>query len=813
MNILDRVIGWLAPQWGANRARARAMARHYEAASFGRRTDGWSRLTTDANSAAGLMALPILRAQARDLVRNNPWARHGLRRIVANTVGWGIRPKASGPAAERVAQAWRDWAETTQCDSAGRLTMYGIQSLVMRTVVESGEILIRRRWRLPTDGLAVPLQLQLLEPDFIDTARNGILGDAGGPIIQGIEFDLIGRRAAYWLFDRHPGSILSQGTGASSFSPISKRIPAADVLHVFDQERAGQVRGPSWFASVDVRLHDFAEFEDATLVKAKIASCMAAFVTDTGDGIVGMPGTDSTSKQPTETFEPGMIVPLQPGKQVTIANPPVATDHQSYSTCSLRGIAAGLGTTYEDLTGDYCVAPDTRVLRADLRWVRADELTEGTEIVAFDEEPPGGRGGRRKWRKAMVERSGRRNLNRRRIVTKSATVTVSDEHMFLCTQRGNSGGARGAGLQARSENPETPGQGQRWVRADRLQPGDQIVFLHAPWTTGTTHTHGYLKGIADGEGWVDKGDAKIGIAQNPGPVLDEIGESLASLGFEARLRGGNGGGRVKQWSIIGIGECLRFLGEVRPTRLLANADRIYLGRMIAGGAKITDRPTASVVLAVENQGVGPVVTLATSTRTLITEGLCSHNTQVNYSSGRLARLGHQQDVHHWRWNMLIPQFCAPTWSWMLQALVLAGQEVGTTPAAWHPAPMPMLDVDKESKAYQQRVRNGQMTWQQMVRELGEDPDQMLDEIQELNAELDRRGIALDCDPRRMSAGGLVQQVWSSGSIAAWPPPPAPETLPAAPGAPAAKPAAKPNGSAVPLDDEDDTGEVDDAANA
>ncbi|HEY6038122.1 MAG TPA: hypothetical protein VIV58_27765, partial [Kofleriaceae bacterium] len=43
----DRLLISIAPDWGMRRVRARAsakmMARHFEAASFGRRTDGWSR--------------------------------------------------------------------------------------------------------------------------------------------------------------------------------------------------------------------------------------------------------------------------------------------------------------------------------------------------------------------------------------------------------------------------------------------------------------------------------------------------------------------------------------------------------------------------------------------------------------------------------------------------------------------------------------------------------------------------------------------------------------------------------------------------
>lgn len=357
MTWLDRAIAWMAPQWGANRARARMVARHFESASVGRRTDGWHRLSTDANAAASGAALSLLRAQARDLVRNNPWARRGVRRILSDAVGCGIRPKATGRGAELAMQRWRTWAETTECDAAGRLTFYGLQRLALNTIAQSGEVLVRRRFRLPGDGLSVPLQLQILEPDYLDTGRDGFIGDAGGPVVQGVEFDVIGRRVAYWLFDRHPGSTGMIAAGGK-IAPLSKRVPADGILHVFDVERPGQVRGPSWFASIDVLLHDLGEFQDATLVKQKIAAMLTAFVTDSGDGTtqIGQQGTDSASSQPTETFEPGMIVPLQPGKQVTFSQPPQATDYQSFSTAALRGAAAGLGTTYSGMTGDYSQA-------------------------------------------------------------------------------------------------------------------------------------------------------------------------------------------------------------------------------------------------------------------------------------------------------------------------------------------------------------------------------------------------------------------------------------------------------------------------
>lgn len=756
---LDRVFLSIAPKWGLERVRARAAVqlaqRHFEAAQTGiRRTENWYRTISDANAANG-PALAPLRELARDLRRNNGWAKRGVQAIVNNTVGWGIMAKPTNRSRARSEQAlaiWNEWATSTACDYDGRLDFYGLQRLAMECIAESGEVLIVKQPAATQDGLSIPMRLHVVEPDYLDTNRNGIVGELGGPIIDGVEFDKFGRRVAYWLYTVHPGS---QRLWTMKFQSV--RTPVDRVLHIYRVDRPGQIRGVSWLASAITRLKDYDDFEDAELMQQKVAACFGAFVTDI-DGTapaLGVTSSDTDGNQ-IEQLEPGHVAYLKPGQTVAFAQPPRAQDGQ-FSNRVLRRIAMSLGVTYEDLTGDYCVAPETRVLRADLRWVRADELTEGAEILGFDESPPGGRGGRRKWRKATVMRTGLRSLNRRRIVTSGATVVVSDEHLFLCTARAPTGARRGHGLQARSENPADPGMGQRWVRADKLCPGDQIVFLCAPWATGTSHLHGYLKGIADGEGCVDTGNAKISIAQNPGPVLDEIGEALMALGFWATNSGANGSGATcRAWSVQGMAECLRFLGEVRPTRLLQHAERIYNGRMLSGGAKKSDRTTAATVLAIEDIGVGPVVTLGTSTRTLVTDGLCSHNSQVNFSSARMARLAHWANVHEWRWHMLIPQMCNGVWDWaMREASDLYGWP-SMPEAKWAPNPMPILEPDKEGLAYQRLIRNGLMTWRQVVAELGEDPTAQLEEIAQTNEDLDDAGVVLDCDPRRVNQVGQAQ---------------------------------------------------------
>lgn len=345
----DKFTMSVAPRWTEKRVRARlaleTIARHYDAAQTGRRTSGWNRNSGDANAAIRI-AVAELRLHARDLIRNNAWARRGQRVIANNTVGWGIVPKANGLDATENAAAtalWKAWADSTECESEGRHTFYGLQHLAMKTIAEAGEVLIRRRWRKAKDDLTIPLQLQVLEPDYLDSAKDGMVGDAGGPIVQGVEFDKIGRRAAYWIFPEHPGSATAKG--------VSKRIPATEILHVYYTERPGQVRGVSWFGAAIANLKDLDDYEDAELLKQKIAACFAAFVTDQEGSATAM-GTEDTSNTQLEELGPGMINYLAPGKSVSFANPPVTTT-DSFANRELRRIAAALGIGFEDLTGDY----------------------------------------------------------------------------------------------------------------------------------------------------------------------------------------------------------------------------------------------------------------------------------------------------------------------------------------------------------------------------------------------------------------------------------------------------------------------------
>lgn len=353
----DRFLSHIAPKWARNRVYARAsmaaLTRTYDAATTGRRTSGWPRSISDANSAAQA-ALAPLRELSRDLRRNNGWARRAIEVIVNNTIGWGISAKPvaqSEEVAKRAAEIWKQWAGTTACDYDGRLNFAGLEALAMATVAESGEALVILRRAKSSDNLPVPLRIRVLEPDYIDTTRDGQVGaTAESVIIQGIETDGKGRRVAYWLFKQHPGATQLVAGQHNPF--VSERVLAEQVLHVFRSDRAGQMRGVPWLASAIAKLNDFDDYDDARLIQQRIASCFGVIVTDM-DGTNDPLAEQDADDENLETLEPGMVKTISPGKSIKVLTPPSTTGHSDYTTTSLQRIAASVGITYEEMAQDY----------------------------------------------------------------------------------------------------------------------------------------------------------------------------------------------------------------------------------------------------------------------------------------------------------------------------------------------------------------------------------------------------------------------------------------------------------------------------
>lgn len=352
---LDRTITWLSPARGAKRMASRVMAaqvenvvRGFDAASNGRRTKNWKAGAGSAN-AENRPALATLRNRARDLVRNEAYAKGAVDSVVSNTIGAGILAHAIAKTAgrkDKFEMLWLDWAESTQCDVDGMNNFYGLQALIMRHLFTDGEVLVRKVPRSSAMKLAVPMQLQVLEADFLDASKEMTTTPNGEFVVQGVQFNKQGKRVGYWVFENHPGD---SGT-VTMRGMNSKFVPADEMLHIFRVDRAGQVRGITWFAPIMIRMKDYSDFSDATLLRQKLAACFTAFVT-TPEGTTGLDDTETPALG--EKLEPGIIEVLKQGQSVEFANPPTSGDFSTFTREQIRAMAKGIGVSYEVLSNDY----------------------------------------------------------------------------------------------------------------------------------------------------------------------------------------------------------------------------------------------------------------------------------------------------------------------------------------------------------------------------------------------------------------------------------------------------------------------------
>ena len=323
-------------------------ASDYEAAAATRRTTGWTPATSDINTLI-FRSADTLRSRSRDMVRRNPWATNALDAFVGNCIGTGIKPQSQHPDArikEQIQALWLRW--TDEADAAGLTDFYGLQAIACRSVMEAGECFIRLRPRLPKDGLSVPLQLQLLEAEHLPANETRKL-ENGNYIRAGIEFNGIGKRVAYHLYRQHPGD-----TSNPMASTELVRVPVDSVLHLFRPIRPGQLRGQPWLTQVLIKLYELVQYDDAELVRKKTAAMFAGFVTKSApeDQILSEGTPDSTGAA-LAGLEPGTLQVLLPGEDVKFSTPAdVGATYETFMRVQLRSIAAGMGITYEQLTGD-----------------------------------------------------------------------------------------------------------------------------------------------------------------------------------------------------------------------------------------------------------------------------------------------------------------------------------------------------------------------------------------------------------------------------------------------------------------------------
>lgn len=320
----------------------------YEGGSMGRRMAGKGNVLSGPNMPIA-HSLPLLQSRSHNAIRNNPYAGGAKESYVTNLIGTGIKPQWGDA---QIQALWDRWVK--ECDADGIDDFYGLTSLATGSQFEAGEALARFRYRRTSDGLSVPLQVQLIESEHLDPNYNSLL--SGRLVKMGIEFDAIGTRTAYHLWRYHPHEQLT--------AEINQRVPvpADSVVHMYRRTRPGQLRGVPELTSVIVRLYEIDEMQDATLARQKLGQLFGTFVkrkttADTDDEgpdfgtLVKMPG--EAEHDPISEFTPGGIHYLEDDEEVTFSTPPdIQSQYTEWLRTELLALAKGAGITYEQLTGD-----------------------------------------------------------------------------------------------------------------------------------------------------------------------------------------------------------------------------------------------------------------------------------------------------------------------------------------------------------------------------------------------------------------------------------------------------------------------------
>lgn len=346
---LDRAIGWVSPRQGLRRAHAReALGRAYEGAS---RADGWNPRRAGASARADHRADGReLRNRARTLASNVPYIAQAVEVMVTCTIGSGIVPRWVGDVDGVTAARWAAWVPCADFD--GLLDFYGLQAKAWGTMKVDGEVLVRLRERRVGLGI-VPLQLQLLEIDWLDSHRNEVRGS--NEVIDGIEFNARGERVAYYLFDRHPGDV-----GLQTAMRESQRVPAEEIVHLFNPARPGQQAGITSLAPVIVKTRDLQVYEDAEQARKNLETRWGAigeWDESLLDGVKLPEGVTKSGAGPATLdlgeLAGGGIIGLPPGmRNPTFVQPTAAPGYVDYVKHQQKMIAAGTGVPYEFMTGD-----------------------------------------------------------------------------------------------------------------------------------------------------------------------------------------------------------------------------------------------------------------------------------------------------------------------------------------------------------------------------------------------------------------------------------------------------------------------------
>lgn len=324
--------------------------RYYKGGEVGRLLGGMFGSSASADSTIK-PSLGKLRDRARDLERNNEYVARALDLIEIGVVGdrgFNLQIKGSNldgtldfAANDLIERRWKNWSKYVTTD--GCMSFRDLCAMAIRVLKRDGEFFAQIvKNSAYEDGIAI----HPIEADRIDVDKNELM-PSGRRIRMGVELDEYERPVAYWVLNYHPGDYdFMQNRPEKKHT----RIPAEKMIHVFKKKRPGQTRGDSAFAPAIFALKMLDGYRDAEITAARAAAAkFGVLVSPGGDGIADSYDGDI----PQLDYEAGTIQSLPQGYDLKMIDPTHPTSAFSdFNKAVLRGIASGIGVSYESLSND-----------------------------------------------------------------------------------------------------------------------------------------------------------------------------------------------------------------------------------------------------------------------------------------------------------------------------------------------------------------------------------------------------------------------------------------------------------------------------
>ena len=275
-----------------------------------------------------------------------------------------------------------------------------------------------------------------------------------------------------------------------------------------------------------------------------------------------------------------------------------------------------LMSKYTRVVGHYsCLTPGHRILTADLKWEKVENLKKGDKLLAFEETPKG-----TSFRKFIPSEVLRNEPSKEEVyeikLSDGTILQTTEEHPWLIKS-------------THSHRWATTKELYKTLSSKMHNGGINFNRILPTWETNNTHEAGWLSGFFDGEGDISqcikstKGYGKynfqVKASQNPGEVLEKAKKILTSLNYKYTITQDKRGKCNRIFLKGGLPTNLKFLGQIRPIRLLKNFKLEKLG------ALKTNMPIGLKIISIKPIGKKTVMVLSTSSKTYISEGFASHN--------------------------------------------------------------------------------------------------------------------------------------------------------------------------------------------